>query len=195
MCGVFYIGEDAEQELWEMVTALNRRRIEGGTPFKSSGVIRPSDTVPVLANNRALRPTPFAMKWGYTLPGKKGLLINARSETAGEKPLFRDGMLQRRCLIPATNYFEWEKTPEGKQKYTLRPKGKNFFWLAGLYRPEAQGAAFTILTRAPAESIAFIHDRMPVILPEEMKGDWLDPRNSPAAMLKSAVLEMEFHPC
>lgn len=63
MCGVFYIGEDAEQELWEMVAALNRRRAEGGAPFKSGGVIRPSDTVPVLANNRALRPTPFAMKW------------------------------------------------------------------------------------------------------------------------------------
>ena len=195
MCGVYYIGEDAEQELWEIVAALNRRA-EGTLPsFKAGGVIRPSDTAPVLANNRALRPTPFAMKWGYTLPGRKGPLINARSETAMEKPLFRDGMLQRRCLIPATDYFEWEKTPEGKRKYTLRPQGKRLFWMAGLYRMEANIPVFTILTKAPAENIAFIHDRMPVILPEEGKSDWLDMRCPPERVLPYAVKEMEYQPC
>ena len=195
MCGVYYIGEDAEQELWEIVAALNRRTEGTLPPFKAGGVIRPSDAAPMLANNRAMRPTPFAMKWGYTLPGKKGLLINARSETAMEKPLFRDGMLQRRCLIPATDYFEWEKTPEGKRKYTLRPQGKRLFWMAGLYRMEANTPVFTILTKAPAESIAFIHDRMPVILPEEGKGDWLDMRCPPERVLPYAVKEMEYQPC
>ena len=195
MCGVYYIGEDAEQELWEIVAALNRRTEGTLPPFKAGGVIRPSDAAPVLANNRAMRPTPFAMKWGYTLPGKKGLLINARSETAMEKPLFRDSMLQRRCLIPATDYFEWEKTPEGKRKYTLRPQGKRLFWMAGLYRMEANTPVFTILTKAPAESIAFIHDRMPVILPEEGKGDWLDMRCPPERVLPYAVKEMEYQPC
>ena len=195
MCGVYYIGEDAEQELWEIVAALNRRA-EGTLPsFKTGGVIRPSDAAPVLANNRALRPTPFAMKWGYTLPGRKGLLINARSETAMEKPLFRDGMLQRRCLIPATDYFEWEKTPEGKRKYTLRPHGKRLFWMAGLYRMEANTPVFTILTKSPAESIAFIHDRMPVILPEEEKSDWLDMRCPPERVLPYAVKDLEYQPC
>lgn len=104
MCGRYYIAEeDSAAELQEIIEQLNRRGAEVKT-----GEIYPTDTVPVLANNKSMVITPFAMKWGYTLPDGKQI-INARSETAADKPLFRDGMLQRRCLIPATNYFEWEK--------------------------------------------------------------------------------------
>ena len=104
MCGRYYIAEeDCAAELQKIIEQLNRRGAEVKT-----GEIYPTDTVPVLANNKSMVITPFAMKWGYTLPDGKQI-INARSETAADKPLFRDGMLQRRCLIPATNYFEWEK--------------------------------------------------------------------------------------
>ena len=108
MCGRYYIAEeDSAAELQEIIEQLNRR----GTEVKT-GEIYPTDTVPVLANNKSMVITPFAMKWGYTLPDGKQI-INARSETAADKPLFRDGMQQRRCLIPATNYFEWEKRGNG----------------------------------------------------------------------------------
>lgn len=104
MCGRYYIAEeDCAAELQKIIEQLNRRGAEVKT-----GEIYPTDTVPVLANNKSMVITPFAMKWGYTLPDGKQI-INARSETAADKPLFRDGMLHRRCLIPATNYFEWEK--------------------------------------------------------------------------------------
>ena len=104
MYGRYYIAEeDCAAELQKIIEQLNRRGAEVKT-----GEIYPTDTVPVLANNKSMVITPFAMKWGYTLPDGKQI-INARSETAADKPLFRDGMLQRRCLIPATNYFEWEK--------------------------------------------------------------------------------------
>lgn len=89
----------------------------------------------------------------------------------------KDGMLQRRCLIPASNYFEWEKRGRDKIKYAIRPAGSTIFYMAGIYRIEGGKPAFTILTREPAESIAFIHNRMPVILPTCAQNQWLNLRN------------------
>ena len=101
MCGRFFLADsDNSGELRGIIDQLNRR----GATVKT-GEIFPTDTVPVLANNRNRRVVPFPMQWGYTLPDGR-LLINARSETAGEKALFQDAMRQHRCLIPATNYFE-----------------------------------------------------------------------------------------
>lgn len=131
------------------------------------------------------------MKWGYSLPDGK-LIINARSETAAEKPLFRDGMFNRRCLVPATNYFEWEKRGKEKVKYAIRPSGNSMLYMAGIYRIENGRPVFSILTREPAEQIAFIHDRMPVILPDAEKDHWLDLRNPAFEVLHYASLEMDY---
>ena len=89
MCGRFFLADsDNSGELRGIIDQLNRR----GATVKT-GEIFPTDTVPVLANNRNRRVVPFPMQWGYTLPDGR-LLINARSETAGEKPLFQDAMRQ-----------------------------------------------------------------------------------------------------
>ena len=98
MCGRFFIEEeDTEDELRAILQALNRR----GAVCKT-GEVLPTDTVAVLANSRALRPAPFAMQWGYTLPDGKRI-INARSESAATRPMFMDGMRQRRWLVPASH--------------------------------------------------------------------------------------------
>ena len=98
MCGRFYIAsEDTAEELREIIETLQRKT---GMQMKT-GEIRPTDITPAIANDRELKPASFAMKWGFTLPNGKPI-INARSETAMEKPLFREGMERRRCLIPAT---------------------------------------------------------------------------------------------
>ena len=123
------------------------------------------------------------------------LVFNARSETAAEKALFADGMKQRRCLIPADSYFEWEHLGKKKQKYEITPNGSAGFCLAGIYRIEQGIAVFSILTREPAESISFIHDRMPVILPTAAASDWLNPRYNGIEILKFAVLDMSYRPC
>ena len=190
MCGCYYLGdEDTEEDMAEILEALNRR---GALPaLRTSGVILPTDVVPVLANDRALRPTPFAMAWGYTLLGGKRI-INARSETAAAKPLFADGMARRRCLIPAKHYFEWEKRDGAKIKYAIRPSGSSRLWLAGLYRIEQGQPVFTILTRAPAAQIAFIHDRMPVMLSQEAGDDWLNLSLSAERVLMGALLDVSF---
>lgn len=75
------------------------------------------------------------MRWGYSFPGDRPV-INARVETAADKPLFRDGMKQRRCLIPASHYFEWARQPGQRTKYALRPAQRGTVYLAGIYHLE-----------------------------------------------------------
>ena len=169
MCGRYYIAEnDAAEELRQIIEAVNRRNPDA----KTSGEIRPGDTVPILVNSPSLQPGAYAMHWGYTLADGK-LLFNARSETAAEKAMFKNGMTQRRCLIPTTCYFEWEHRGKEKIKYAIAPQNSNMIYFAGIYRREGNHASFTILPREPAASIAFIHNRMPVILPRECAKGWL----------------------
>ena len=134
------------------------------------------------------------MKWGYGLSNGK-LVFNARSETAAEKALFADGMRQRRCLIPADSYFEWEHSGKEKQKYEIAPEGASGFCLAGIYRMEGRQAVFSILTREPADSISFIHDRMPVILPTAVAADWLNPRQDGMGILTFSVRDLCYRQC
>lgn len=189
MCGRFYIPtEDSESEIQAIIEILQRKN---GMETKR-GEIFPSDIVPVIANNTALQPAPFAMKWGYSMGGK--LLINARSESASKKPMFQDGMRHRRCLVPAAHYFEWERTKNEKTKYQIHPQGNECMYMAGLYRKEENQYVFTILTRQPAQNITFIHDRMPVIIPREMKNEWLNPHYSADDLLRHAVTDVVFRP-
>jgi putative SOS response-associated peptidase YedK len=168
---------------------LHDRQIEVKT-----GEVNPGDVAAVIASNRKLAPQAFGMKWGYKLPDGK-LIFNARSETAAQKAIFADGMRQRRCLIPADCYYEWQKTSQGKQKYQLAPSNANGFFLAGIYRIEQGSAVFSVLTKEPVESIAFIHHRMPVILPREAMSDWLNPRYNGIEILNAAVGDIRFDSC
>ena len=189
MCGRYYIADDdSSLELQSIIAEIQRRN---PAVLMKTGEIRPTNIAPVIANNSSLAPMSFAMKWGYTLPGGQ-LLFNSRSETASTKPIFRDGMAQRRCLVPASNYFEWEKRGTQKVKYAIRPSGSPALFMAGIYRIESGKPVFSILTRSPADSIAFIHDRMPVILPSEAKSDWLNIRNLAEDVLQAAVMEVEY---
>ena len=104
-------------------------------------------------------------------------------------------MAHRRCAIPAAHYFGWQKTETGKTKYAIAPKESKGMLLAGIYRFESNTPVFTILTRAPSEDIAMIHDRMPVILPQEALSDWLNPRYQGVEILSAALTSMTYHSC
>ena len=187
MCGRYRFDDGRDDiELKGIIEALNRR--EDGVDIKTEGELRPTDVAPVLANSRRLEPVYFGMQWGYTLPDGRRI-INARSETAAQKPLFRDGFRQRRCAVPAVNYYEWRHSGP-RTKYVIRPADGGLFFMAGIYRLEADRPVFAILTRAPSEDVAFIHDRMPVILPRASVSAWLDPASDPQAILQSAVLHV-----
>ena len=112
-----------------------------------------------------------SLQWGM-LPHWskfKRPVINARMETVGSKPMFRNSFSKRRCVIPATAYYEWLSSPEGKQPYCFRLENDVPLVLAGLYLDNQ----CVILTRPAQEDIAYIHNRMPVILDPEMIREYL----------------------
>lgn len=196
MCGRYYIAEDdMPEEMARIIEEINRKKTPEG--MKTSGEIFPSDIVPVLANSRQQDVQPFAMRWGYTFPNSKPV-INARAETAAIKPMFKDGMKQRRCLLPATHYYEWEHRGGKAIKYAIRPEHSRILYLAGIYHLEKHDdvivPTFTVLTREASPGISFIHDRMPVILPSEIITDWLDSNNDAVEVIQAAMLDMEYQP-
>ena len=190
MCGRFYVPEDAGiQMIRAIVERLEHRNVKVKT-----GDVFPGDMAAGVASNRQMQPQPFAMEWGYHLSDGKRI-INARSETAAQKAMFADGIRQRRCLIPAQHYYEWEKTDGKKVKYAIEPRGSDGFFLAGIFRLEAGKPVFTVLTRNATEDIAFIHERMPVILPGVVATDWLNPKCRGDDILRAAQLDMKYTAC
>lgn len=173
-------------------SALTLRFRAAGAEPVTAGEARPSDVLPVLAADRQGGTRIFPMRWGFALPGRAPL-INARTESAPEKPSFREAWAAHRCAVPASWYFEWkhDEDPETgklrKTKYAIRPTEEGLTWLCGLYRIENCLPAFVILTRAPCPDAAAIHDRMPLILPESAVPDWLRPDADPRALLPRAV--------
>ena len=190
---------DESPELRPIVEEMNRsplmRKWQDKAKVKSYGEIFPTDVVPVIAPNRSGLRTVYPMKWGYS---GKSLLMNARSETAAEKPTFRDDWARHRCIVPASWYFEWEHYPgsDGKKhtgdKYMIHPKDCAVTWLCGLYRIENGLPVFVILTREPGEALRFLHDRMPLIMPDELVTEWIRPDRKPEELLPGALTDMDF---
>ena len=214
MCCRYWTEESPE--LRAIVEEMNRSplvgRWEKTTSITTYGEVRPTNVVPVIAPDRSGSRAVYPMKWGYT---GKSLLLNARSETAARKPSFREDWQKHRCIIPASWYFEWEHiggkdgedlqseggSPAGRRKparkktgdkYMIRPKDSLMTWLCGLYRIEKGLPVFVVLTREPGEGIRFIHDRMPLIMPEDLVGEWIRPDACPEKLLGEALTEMDF---
>ena len=108
------------------------------------------------------------MTWG--IQGNGSLIINARKETLWEKPTFRNLIQNRRCLLPAACFYEWDS---GKHKVTLYGKDDNKMFLAGVYQADPDGGRFVIITAPADETVKPIHDRMPVRIPEALIDEWL----------------------
>ena len=137
------------------------------------------------------------LRWGLIPPWADdpqigSRMINARAETAHEKPSFRRAFRERRCLIPPDGYYEWKRTNGTKQPYYIHMKEGRPFAFAGLWEswreeggPEVRSCA--ILTTRPNALASEIHDRMPVILPAGSREAWLDPEAEKEELL--ALLE------
>lgn len=110
-------------------------------------------------------------------------MINARAETLGEKPSFRNAWKRRRCLVLADGYYEWQRSGAVKQPYFISFASGEPFGMAGLWerwRDPATGESLEsccVVTITPAPAVAHVHDRMPVIVPRTAHGEWLDPEN------------------
>ena len=103
-------------------------------------------------------------------------MINARAETAPEKPSFRSAFKRRRCLIPSDGFYEWKREEGGKQPYYIHMQDGRPFAFAGLWESwHDELRTCAIITTRANELVAGVHDRMPVILPRENYDAWLDP--------------------
>lgn len=136
------------------------------------------------------------LRWGLIPswaddPGIGSRMINARGETVAEKPSFRRAFKERRCLIPATGFYEWRRTDDGKQPYYIRLQSGRPFAFAGLWETWDRNGedirSCTIITTEANELVGEVHHRMPVIVAPENYGVWLDPDVREADLLTSLL--------
>ena len=177
MCGLYSFKKSAEE-----TRALFQYMEEAEFPPRAT--VAPLSPMAIVRMERGARH--FALvRWGLipswvkeVKPGRP--LINARSETAAEKPSFRNAMKRRRCLIPADGFYEWSgHVPGKKQPWHLHRPDHGLFAFAGLWEhwmgadgSEIETAA--IITTEPNREVATIHDRMPVVIHPADHGRWLD---------------------
>ena len=176
-------------------------------PSTMSGNIRPTDMAAVLAPNKQGNMAVFPMIWGFTHESMSKPLINCRIETADQKPLWKDSWFRRRCVIPASWYYEWGIPPSEvgfhnaneqhkikKEKFAIQPEGTEITYLAGLYRFEehrgVQIPMFAVITRESVEPVSSIHDRMPLILGKDSLREWVRPDGDPSRIAKNALTNM-----
>ena len=145
--------------------------------------VAPTQPIPIVRMNQGKRQ--FALvRWGLLPSWVKDpkaftLAINARGESILDKPAFKNAMKYRRCLIPADGFYEWKTGREGKQPYFVRLKSGKPMAFAGLWEcwmgpngEELETAA--IVTTTANRTLAYIHERMPVVIPSDAFALWLD---------------------
>ena len=176
MCGRFSLTKTLDDlasffELYEQAQRPNLAPRWNIAPTQASAVVR----------SEGGRRDVALLRWGFAGPNNAPL-INARSETAATKPTFRDAFTQRRCLIPADSFYEWQaiEGQKTKQPWRIGLKGGALFAFAGLWQHEAVFGTecFTILTTVANDYLNPLHERMPVILKRDQFALWLDPASS-----------------
>lgn len=182
MCGRFTLTASGE----ELAEAFELDEVPALAPRYN---IAPSQPVAVVRQDPGGTRRLSTLIWGLLPPGSlegDRPFINARAETAGERPSFRDAYTHRRCLVAADGFYEWEGTGRRRQPWYVRLASGRAFAFAGLWEPprsaDAPGTC-SLLTTEPNDLVRTIHDRMPVILAAEDTGAWLDPRRQRMAEL------------
>src|SRR5688572_353235 len=146
--------------------------------------IAPTQDAPVIRLAQDGTPELAMLRWGLVPFWSKSLaagtkMINARSESVEEKPAFRQALQKRRCIVPATGFYEWQGVAGRKQPYAITFPDHPVFGFAGLWerwKPEAGEPidTFTILTTDANFAIAKVHDRMPAIVPPARAAEWVE---------------------
>ncbi len=176
-------------------------------PSSMLGNIRPTDMAAVIAPSKNGNLGVYPMIWGFTNENFKSPLINCRIETAGIKEIWKDSWSKRRCVIPASWYYEWGVLPTKvdfynaheqrtikKDRFAIQSEGSEITYLAGLYRFEehrgVQVPMFVVLTRESVAPVSDIHDRMPLILGKENLRDLISPNGDPNSIVNKALTKL-----
>jgi len=204
MCGRFVSRDQAELEREYNIKVRNPfERVYNAAPTMSLPIIRlaPGGGTP--------EREACAMRWGlipswWSQPNLPTATINARSEEALVKPMWRAALRQTRCLVPALGWYEWQSTPNGKAPHFIRAPNKVGLSFAGLWSEWKDPAgeaklSFAILTKAAAPALLAVHSRMPVVLAPATWDSWMapwpkDPAAQLAEHLEASLTEFEYFP-
>ena len=174
MCGRYYVDDETAREIEKLVRQAEEKLHQNtAAALKRIGStdIHPTEEAPVLiAADGHLVCT--WLRWGFPMlqNQEKGLVFNARCESAAEKAFFREGIRHRRIAVPATAFYEWDKE---KTKYTFQKEDQKPLFMAGCCRHYGDGEHFVILTTAANSSMEPVHDRMPLLLEGAEVLDWI----------------------
>lgn len=198
MCGRYYIADDETNAEIRKICNEITLKYQNTSPCVPmiTGEIRPTNVAPVLiAQQESIEPE--LMTWGYPKWQGSGVIINARAETAAEKPLFRSSISQRRCIIPSNGFYEWDRNEgHAKSKFLLQPKEFPVLNMAGLYayfedKYGSKYSAYVILTVEANAAVRPIHDRMPLIVEPGRNDRWLhDEKYARAVMLSPCLADL-----
>ena len=176
MCSRYFLDADGNVIAYTFRVPVNERI---GRRYN----IAPTQEAPVVRLGASGAREAAMLRWGLVPPWAKDIavgnrMINARSDGVDTKPAFRQALAARRCLVPATGFYEWRGAPGRKQPFAISVGDRPVFAFAGLWerwKPRAGEPieTFTIVTTDAAEAVQPIHDRMPVILAREDEETWL----------------------
>lgn len=216
MCGRFVVA----RSLGEMLTIFEADEIIGEVEVPSYN-IAPTHNIAILVDRPIVKPVAgepigelrreiHSARWGLVPrwssgPTASAPLINGRIETLDSKPSFKDALIRRRCVIPASGYYEWHVREDGtKQPFYIHAGEDGILAMAGLYEwwldeskskddPTRWLLSATTITKHTAPELAHIHDRNPLLLGPEMLEAWLDPSiDGDRDLLDAAAAESEF---
>jgi putative SOS response-associated peptidase YedK len=195
MCGRYVSpGQASIERSWQIHRS-------SGLDFPRRFNVQPTTDVPLLLLEDG-ELSLVAARWGliphwWKQDKAPSFTINARLEEAAGKPMWRDPMRRSRCLLPAEGWYEWQELAGGKQPHHLHRADGALFCFAGLMSLWQDKLSCAILTKAAEGPVAEIHDRMPVVLPDQAHAGWLDPALKDAsAYAREHALAREFahHP-
>ena len=170
MCGRYNFTVEQNEEVIEILEKLNARLHKNAVKnnMVKTGEVFPADAAPILIEEEGI--VPVLSNWGFPKFDQKGVIINARAETASAKRTFCDSLVNRRCIIPSTGFYEWDSE---KKKYLFQLEGRNALYMAGLYTRYRNELRFVILTTAANASMKEIHNRMPLVILRQQIADWI----------------------
>lgn len=185
MCGRYKVSTPGD-ELWETFDVHGEQ-----LPLVPRFNIAPTQAVPIVR-------TPHVgelLRWGIASPGAKSGGFNVRVESLAA-PQYREAIRERRCLVLADGFYEWKALVEAKKPYLIQRRDHKPFAFAGFWKPTTLRSgetvdAITILTTTPHGVMSRVHERMPVILPQEACARWLDPASRYRDLLEPDASALE----
>ena len=184
MCCRYYYADQIRDMMDDLIASQTIKLAEPLNAEPGQDV-RPSDASAVICRDGG-NLSISNMRWGFENPYAKGLIINARSETARDKNLFSDSIMNRRCIIPASGFYEWDAY---KARYRFFLPGELLF-MAGVDREEKGVQRYTILTTEANESMKPVHDRMPVMIGKDEIRPWISDNERLSEFLERPQIQL-----